>query len=40
MSKPTRWVLVFASLAAACGCWLIFRFEDGEAFELDLVDHR
>jgi plasmid maintenance system killer protein len=28
------------TLAAGRGCWLIFRFEDGDAFELDLVDHR
>jgi len=26
------------SLAVAHNCWLIFRFEEGDAFELDLVD--
>ena len=30
-----RWTLTVAS-----GCWLIFRFEDGDACELDLVDDR
>jgi proteic killer suppression protein len=28
-----RWTLTVGG-----GCWLIFRFEDGETFELDLVD--
>jgi proteic killer suppression protein len=28
------------TLTVTCGCWLIFRFEDGDAFELDLVDDR
>jgi toxin HigB-1 len=26
------------TLAVAQHCWLIFRFENGDAFELDLVD--
>jgi proteic killer suppression protein len=26
------------SLTVARKCWLVFRFEDGDAFELDLVD--
>jgi plasmid maintenance system killer protein len=27
-----------SALAAASGCWLILRFEDGDAFQLDLVN--